>query len=272
MFVPPRYTEAEAREAIAASFSYAETLRRLGMCATGNGWKILKKYVGIWDISTAHFRPTGRPPVRRPIEELLVTGSFVKSATLKSRLYEEGLKQRACEMCGQGEEWFGRRMSLILDHINGRHDDNRLENLRIVCANCNATLDTHCGKNARIPIEPRNCAHCGNTFTPKSDKQRYCSRACGSRHDRRGKALPGARRAERPPIAELLAVVEAAGYEAVGRRFGVTGNAIRKWIRANGMQPPPGPGRSVKSPRSKLALTEDQVSDALTERPTSLAV
>lgn len=50
-------------------------------------------------------------------------------------------------MCGQGEEWNGKKMSLILDHINGVHNDNRLENLRIVCPNCNATLDTHCGKN-----------------------------------------------------------------------------------------------------------------------------
>jgi hypothetical protein len=37
-------------------------------------------------------------------------------------------------------------MSLILDHINGVNNDNRIENIRIVCPNCNATLDTHCGK------------------------------------------------------------------------------------------------------------------------------
>lgn len=51
--------------------------------------------------------------------------------------------------CGQGEEWMGKKMSLILDHINGVHDDNRIQNLRIVCPNCNATLDTHCGKNVK---------------------------------------------------------------------------------------------------------------------------
>jgi hypothetical protein len=38
-------------------------------------------------------------------------------------------------------------LSLILDHINGVNNDNRIENIRIVCPNCNATLDTHCGKN-----------------------------------------------------------------------------------------------------------------------------
>lgn len=60
------------------------------------------------------------------------------------KIYEAGLKQRKCELCGQGEDWNGMKISLILDHINGINNDHRIENLRIVCPNCNATLDTHC--------------------------------------------------------------------------------------------------------------------------------
>lgn len=41
-------------------------------------------------------------------------------------------------------------MSLILDHINGNNKDNRLENLRIVCSNCDATLDTYKDKNRSL--------------------------------------------------------------------------------------------------------------------------
>ena len=86
-----------------------------------------------------------------PLDRILVRGSTYNRQDLKRRLYAEGLKQRACELCGQGELWRGQRMSLILDHINGEATDNRLENLQIVCPNCAATLDTHCGKALRRP-------------------------------------------------------------------------------------------------------------------------
>ena len=48
-------------------------------------------------------------------------------ASLKRRLHKAGLKQRSCELCGQGEIWRDSRISLILDHINGQATDNRLE-------------------------------------------------------------------------------------------------------------------------------------------------
>jgi ribosomal protein S27AE len=70
-------------------------------------------------------------------------------------------------------------MALILDHINGVPDDNRLENLRIVCPNCAATLDTHCGRKNKLEREPRSCLQCGKEFLPKYKSHRYCSQRCG---------------------------------------------------------------------------------------------
>ena len=59
-------------------------------------------------------------------------------------------------MCDQDENWKGKIMSLILDHKNGVNNDNRLENLQIVCPNCNATLPTHCrGKNKMDKINQK---------------------------------------------------------------------------------------------------------------------
>jgi hypothetical protein len=130
-------------------------------------------------------------------------------------------------MCGQGEEWRGRRMALILDHVNGVNTDNRLSNLRIVCPNCAATLDTHCGRNVR----PLRCAGCGRKFHPRSRSQRHCSTSCGTTSDASRAAQLASRRVKRPPYEQLVREIAESSYSAVGRRYGVSDNAIRKWVR-----------------------------------------
>jgi hypothetical protein len=234
----PRYTEKEAREAVAVSRSYSEVLRHLGMRPAGGNHSLLRRYVDeIWKIPTEHFDGGGcRIPVRErvPLEQVLVQDSTYSRSNLKPRLYEEGLKERRCEMCGQDENWQGRTMSLILDHINGVPDDNQLENLRIVCPNCAATLDTHCGRKNRREPEIRNCRRCGREFQAKYRDHRYCSHSCGSRWDRaklRGRPRPEYRRASRPPYEQLMAEIAATSYCAVGRKYGVSDNAVRKWVK-----------------------------------------
>lgn len=122
-------------------------------------------------------------------------------------------------------------MALIIDHINGVGDDNRLENLRIVCPNCAATLDTHCGRQNRINLAPRACLRCGTSFLPRYDTHRYCSRACGMRSQRNTDPKPETRKVERPPYEQLVAEITAMGYSAVARKYGVSDSTVRKWVR-----------------------------------------
>lgn len=121
-------------------------------------------------------------------------------------------------------------MALILDHVNGVPTDNRLENLRILCPNCAATLDTHCGRKNRQPPHEAECARCGVTFHQRYPRQRYRSRSCGQRWDRHGVPQVSRRKVTRPPYEELMADIKATGYSAMGRRYGVSGTAIRKWV------------------------------------------
>jgi hypothetical protein len=257
-----RFTEEQARAAIAESKSWTEALRRLGYCPSGGNPVTLKKYVAAWGISVDHFDPYRgvMERLRKPklsLEEILVEHSTYSRSNLKQRLLEAGLKQPRCEMCGQGETWRGRHMSMILDHINGVRNDNRLENLRMVCPNCAATLDTHCGRATESPPPLRNCARCGEMFRAKHRKQRFCSRYCGIRRERgparsdRGVPCPGMRKVERPPYEKLLKEIEKTSYAVVGRKYGVSDNAVRKWVRFY--------ERQIERERSEAEAVDGQV-------------
>jgi transposase len=265
VFVPRSvaFTEPQLREAIAASVSLADAIRRIGLRPSGGNHVTVRRYAERWRIPIEHLRIGGTYPrggrKPTPLEEVLVRGSTYHRAGLKRRLYETSLKTPLCELCGQSEEWRGSRMALILDHVNGDATDNRLANLRIVCPNCNATLATHCGRNKPRGRPAIPCLQCGDSFRPRKQDQRFCSQACSSAHTGRL-----SRRADRPPLEVLLSLVAAEGYEAVGRHFGVSGNAIRKWLRRYGVTPPPGTGRdSHPPPVPPPVLTDAEASRAL---------
>jgi hypothetical protein len=239
VFVSRSFTRAELEAAVAGARTMSEALRALGLRAAGGNFATFRKYTGQWGISTAHFdardvmreRARRRPRTPIPLESVLVEHSSYNRAQLKQRLFDAGLRPKHCEFCGQDEQWRGGRMALILDHINGVGDDNRLENLRILCPNCAATLDTHCARKNRIVRDPIECARCGTSFVPRSDEQRYCSRSCGSRWIRPPDSHDHLRRAVRPPYEELLAQIEVLGWTGTAAQYGVSDNAIRKWIR-----------------------------------------
>ena len=137
-------------------------------------------------------------------------------------------------MCGLRTNW-GRStdMALMLDHINGVANDHRLENLRIVCPNCAATLETHCGrKNQPRESSLRACLHvepiCAAVH-PTSVLLAECWGTVLSNRPRR--AQPSRRKVSRPSYEQLMQDVRTMSFLAIGRKYGVSDNAVRKWIR-----------------------------------------
>jgi 5-methylcytosine-specific restriction endonuclease McrA len=87
-------------------------------------------------------------PHAMPIESHLVRGKRVHRWHLRRRLLAEGLKEERCEECGL-RDWRGAPVPLHLHHVNGDGDDNTLENLRMLCANCHGQTENWGVRNAR---------------------------------------------------------------------------------------------------------------------------
>lgn len=72
--------------------------------------------------------------------EKIVEVKFLKRHILKEQ-------NNCCEICENKNEWNGKPIVFILDHINGDASNNRRENLRLICPNCDSQLDTYKSKN-----------------------------------------------------------------------------------------------------------------------------
>lgn len=144
--------DSEVAEAVRTSRSVAEVVAKLGIRPGGNQARLSERIRQL-GLDTSHFmgqawRKGITAPVvpPRPLRELLVDARHLQTNRLKKRLIADGLKEDRCEMCLR-DSWNGRPIPLELDHVNGRRDDNRLANLRIVCPNCHAQTDTYRGRN-----------------------------------------------------------------------------------------------------------------------------
>lgn len=160
--ISDNYNKDTLTEVVLISKTYKECLLKLNVRAAGGNYKSLKKYIDLYNIDTSHFSSNVvrndklskfNKSRKFELKEILIENSTYSRTSLKKRLYDENILERKCCLCGQDENWNGMKISLILDHINGVHNDNRIENLRIVCPNCNAGLDTFAGKNNKFKIK-----------------------------------------------------------------------------------------------------------------------
>lgn len=63
-----------------------------------------------------------------------------------ARRYLKEIRGVRCEICGI-TEWRSKEVPLVLDHIDGNPINWKLDNLRLICGNCDMQTDTYKGKN-----------------------------------------------------------------------------------------------------------------------------
>lgn len=141
----------EFRSLIANSTSYLQCVVAVGYTKNGRyPYDIIKRRCEELNISTDHFKGSSFYNKKRELDDILVENStYLNTSHLKERLLKEGLLEYKCEICGNTGEWNGNPLSLQLDHRNGNHTDNRIENLRLLCPNCHSQTDTFSTKMKR---------------------------------------------------------------------------------------------------------------------------
>ena len=63
------------------------------------------------------------------------------------RTYLMEAQSGRCAICNGVSNWQGQLLTLILDHIDGNPDNNRRDNLRLICPNCDSQLPTYKSRN-----------------------------------------------------------------------------------------------------------------------------
>ena len=131
------------------------------------------------------------------------------------------------------EKFLGRDIgpNEIVHHLDGDRSNNRIGNLLVLDNGQHLKLHKWLRSDAPRSDNHREighnlscCKRCGKTLQNKQIK--YCSTECYNY---------SIRRTGKPSKEQLLKDINDMSWVAVGRKYGVTDNAVRKWARRYGL-------------------------------------
>jgi protein-tyrosine-phosphatase len=158
---------------------FKEILEKLGLVVSGHNYRSLQERFKKENINFEHiYNKLNRYPngIKKSFSEILVENSlYGNRRILKKRLFQEGLLKNICSICGQIPEWNGKKLVLEIDHINGIRNDNRLENLRILCPHCHSQTNTFTGKTKVDALTKKYSKEFIQSLVDKYKKQEICN-------------------------------------------------------------------------------------------------
>jgi hypothetical protein len=141
------------KKAVANAYSIKEALNNLGLRCAGGNYKSLRLACKKFEIEVPLCDFSRNPKINKfsKYDDSVVfvkNSNYLNRQLLKQRLIKNNDVKNECSICGLPPEWNKKPLTLTLDHINGVFNDNRKENLRILCPNCHTQTDTFAGRNA----------------------------------------------------------------------------------------------------------------------------
>ena len=219
-----KYSDVELLEILNNFKSMREVILFIGYkSATTGSYNLVKKECSLRGLEIPKYNYFGDGlndfnQVKYTNEEVFCEHSTYSRHSLIKRIIKDDLLEYKCSECGNIGEWNGKKLSLQLEHINGIHDDNRLNNLTFLCPNCHTQTKTYGGKS----LKKHHYCICGNEKTKRSKQCIFCSNNEEKNRNRK---------VERPKMEIILNDIKELGYTGTGRKYGVSDNAIRKWIK-----------------------------------------
>ena len=214
-------TEQQIQDAVNTSYNLTDAMKKLGYVQPrAKNYKSFKVRCGDLGIDISHLIESTSNPLnhkRYSLEEIFIENSPVCQDTVRKRYKQENYTEYKCAICGINQ-WNNKDITLRLDHINGNKTDNRLENLRWVCPNCDSQLDTYCNKGHKTIYY---CCDCGTIIATATATR--CEE-CAKKAQRKVK--------ERPSREELKQLIRNNTFVSIGKKYNVSDNTIRKWCLA----------------------------------------
>jgi hypothetical protein len=162
MNIKHKISKEQLEIAVKSCNTYGQLLSFFKIKKGGGNYTTIKNKLKLFNIDVSHWgtlrnrqgwlkgKSHDWSKIKIPMDKILIKdSSYTWTWNLKNRLIKEKILEYKCVKCKNEGNWLNQVLNLQLHHCNGIRNDNRLENLQLLCPNCHSQTDTFSGRNIK---------------------------------------------------------------------------------------------------------------------------